>query len=248
MITPTGRHLPDHHEIYAGHAGIYEQLISREDHRNAILPALESILPLSGKDVIELGAGTGRLTRLLVPVVRSIRAFDSSPHMLTLAEEKLRGLSARSWGLAVSDHRRLAAEDSSADMVIAGWTLCYLVVWNGDSWREEIRRALAEMQRVLRPGGTMIILETLGTGTEVPHPPENLAAYYAYLEEAGFRNRHIRTDYRFPSMEEARSLCTFFFGEAMAERLIADGPTALLHECTGIWWLKRDPPWTREPR
>jgi len=33
-------------------------------------------------DVVEFGAGTGRITRLLAPEVQSIRAFDASEHML----------------------------------------------------------------------------------------------------------------------------------------------------------------------
>jgi ubiquinone/menaquinone biosynthesis C-methylase UbiE len=188
-----------------------------------------------------MGAGTGRLTRLLAPVVRSIQAFDASEHMLELAESRLQALPRHNWRLGVCDHRRLAAEACSADITIAGWSICYLVVWNHESWQEEVRRSLAEMRRVLRPGGTMIILETLGTGTEVPLIPENLAAYYAFLEESGFSFRHFRTDYRFPSMAEAGSLCTFFFGETMAEKFIADGGSVLLPECTGLWWLQLTP-------
>ncbi|RAP21073.1 hypothetical protein C2W64_03656 [Brevibacillus laterosporus] len=30
---------------------------------------------------------------------------------------------------------------------------------------------MSEIKRVLRPGGTAIIFETMGTGYETPHPP-----------------------------------------------------------------------------
>jgi ubiquinone/menaquinone biosynthesis C-methylase UbiE len=65
--------------------------------------------------------------------------------------------------------------------VIAGWSICYTVVCHPASWRAALAAALAEMRRVARPGGTIIILETLGTGYETPHPPDSLAEYYATL-------------------------------------------------------------------
>jgi ubiquinone/menaquinone biosynthesis C-methylase UbiE len=52
------------------------------------------------------------------------------------------------------------------------------------------------MQRVLRPGGTTILLETLGTGQETLHPPTpELAALYDLLQiKYGFNQTRIRTD------------------------------------------------------
>jgi hypothetical protein len=96
------------------------------------------------------------------------------------------------------------------------------------------------MRRVLRPGGTAIILETLGTGRETPHPPsEALAAYYAMLEtDYGFASTWIRTDYRFESQAEAEELTGFFFGAASATTTTEEG-YAIVPECTGIWWLTR---------
>ncbi len=89
---------------------------------------------------------------------------------------------------------------------------------------------------MLRPGGTIIILETLGTGYETPHSPDSLMAYYAFLEEEeGFSSTWIRTDYQFESLTEAEALTRFFFGESMADKVISEDPV-ILPECTGIWW------------
>ncbi|NJL56820.1 hypothetical protein HC928_17975, partial [bacterium] len=82
---------------------------------------------------------------------------------------------------------------------------------------------LAEMVRVTRPDGTLIILETLGTGSEIPTPPTaGLDAYYAWLEEThGFTRTWIRTDYEFASVGEAEHLTRFFFGDVLAESCCA---------------------------
>ena len=58
------------------------------------------ILPLDGIDVVELGAGTGRLTCLLAPLVQSIQAFDISPHMLEVASTKLEASGLHNWKTA----------------------------------------------------------------------------------------------------------------------------------------------------
>ena len=49
-------------EIYASRARDYERLVAREDYQGNILKALQDIRALAGLDVVELGAGTGRLT------------------------------------------------------------------------------------------------------------------------------------------------------------------------------------------
>lgn len=231
--------MPDHFQaIYAHHADRYDQLVSREDHQGNILRALMTIRPLAGLEVVEMGAGTGRLTRLLAPLVRSVRAYDASQHMLDMAAIRLRSLALTNCELAVSDHRNLPAESASADLVIEGWSFGHLAWWSSESWREEISKALAEMKRVLRPGGTAIIIETLGTGTETPQPPTpELADFYSWLEAGlNFASTWIRTDYRFESLREAEELTRFFFGEELAERVSRD-ELVVLPECTGVWWL-----------
>lgn len=227
--------MPEHEEIYRGHADQYQLLVSREDYQGNILRALNRIRPLAGLDVVELGAGTGRLTCLLASVVKTIQAFDIAQPMLDVAVARLQESGLRHWRVAVADHRHLPLSDHVADIAISGWSLCYTVVWHQATWWEELSRALAEMRRSLRPGGTIILLETLGTGYITPHPPAALAAYYALLEEQGFASTWIRTDYRFGSLAEAEALTRFFFGEALAERVINEN-LVVLPECTGIWW------------
>lgn len=96
--------MPDHPEIYRSQAAQYDALVSREDYQRHILPALQQILPMDGLKVVESGAGTGRLTCLLAPVVQFIHAFDISPHMLEVASARLAGSGLKNWHTAVSDH------------------------------------------------------------------------------------------------------------------------------------------------
>jgi ubiquinone/menaquinone biosynthesis C-methylase UbiE len=228
--------MPTFEEIYANHAAEYDALISREDYQGNLLKMLESIRPLNNIDVVELGAGTGRFTRMLAPRVKSIRAYDAAQHMLDKAAETLRAMGVTNWSVQAADNRAIPAEDASADLSIAGWSFGHSVAWYPDTWREEIGKALHEMTRVLRVGGSAVVVETLGTGSETPKAPtEGLATYYAWLEnEQGFKRTELRTDYKFESLAEAESLARFFFGDAMGD-LVVKNQWVILPECTGVW-------------
>jgi len=89
---------------------------------------------------------------------------------------------------------------------------------------------------VVAPGGALIILETLSTGSLTPAPPSpGLAEYYDWLEQAwGFSRETIATDYRFASVDEAIARTEFFFGADLAAKIRAQG-WARLPEWTGVW-------------
>jgi hypothetical protein len=106
-----------------------------------------------------------------------------------------------------------------------------------DTWREAVGQAVNEMMRVVRPGGTVILIETLGTGDTTPNPPEIFTTVYDYLErELGFSSTWIRTDYRFTSLDEVRDAIEPVFGDAVLEGMVESDEGVILPECTGIWW------------
>lgn len=54
------------------------------------LAVWNSLTDFTGKDVLEIGCGTGNVTERLLPRVQSIDATDSSEEMLMLAQRKIR--------------------------------------------------------------------------------------------------------------------------------------------------------------
>ncbi len=230
--------MPDHFEIYSKHADQYEALVSREDYQQNIFRTLNQVIPFDNLTVVEFGAGTGRLTCMLAPVVKFIYAFDSSQQMLDVAIAKLQKSNRQNWQVAVSDHRHVSVGKGVADVAISGWSVCYIVVTNKETWQDELSKTLSEMRRVISPKGMLILLETLGTGYEQPHQPDGLRPYYEYLAVQGFQHTWMRTDYQFRDITEAEMLTRFFFGDAMVEKITRDERGVILPECTGIWWLK----------
>jgi ubiquinone/menaquinone biosynthesis C-methylase UbiE len=211
----------------------------REDHQNNLAKAVNSLLAGRVWDVLELGAGTGRLTALLLPHADKLTALDLSPAMLIQARDYLSGQAVSPIPfLAAADHRALPVATKSINLVASGWSVCHLATWNPENWKTELERGLEEIYRVLQPGGLILLIETQGTGQEQPDPPGHMLPYLGYLHQAGFNFDWIRTDYRFESRQEAETLTRFFFGEEMVSHIKNDNGVTL-PECTGIYWKYR---------
>ena len=224
-------------KIYQSEGDRYEALISREDYQGNIPRAIDEIIKVDGLDILDLGAGTGRLTLLLAPRAKSIRAFDASAEMLRVCRERLIACGLSNWQVDVADHRQLPVQDHSADLVISGWSVSYLAVWNQENGQSELDKWLAEMKRVLRENGKIILFESLGTGNEEPIRLEHVESTYQWLDANGFENKWIRTDYKFNSIEEAIELSRFFFGDELGDK-VQRNHWVILPECTGVWFKR----------
>jgi SAM-dependent methyltransferase len=107
--------------------------------------ALDWLLPEDAVDVLEIGAGTGILTRLLAERVDHLTAVEPDDRMravLAAADPRVELLTGRA--------EEIPADASSFDDVIAQ------SAWH---WVDEVR-AVPEVARVLRPGGRLSLVWT----------------------------------------------------------------------------------------
>ncbi len=102
---------------------------------------LDIALPLAGgRDVLEVGCGTGLILERLARVARRAEGIDLSPGMLEKA--RARGLSVRE-----ASATALPYADAEFDLVVSFKVLAHV---------PDIASALAEMTRVCRPGGRVL--------------------------------------------------------------------------------------------
>jgi ubiquinone/menaquinone biosynthesis C-methylase UbiE len=221
--------------IYASRAAEYHRMIAAEDLDGRLLPAIERVTSLRGKRVIDLGTGTGRLPLLIGGQAAQVVGLDLHHDMLRQNVAQRQRQAGR-WTVVQGDMRRLPFRSAWADVVTAGWAIGHLRSWFADDWQTQISSVLNEMQRVVAPGGALIILETLSTGSLTPAPPHAaLAEYYDWLEQAwGFSCETIPTDYLFASVDAAVARTEFFFGPELAAKIRTHG-WARLPEWTGVW-------------
>ena len=221
--------------IYNNRADDYHRMMALEDVEGNLAGALKRVSSLTGKRVLDLGTGTGRLPMMFADQTEQMVGLDLHAGML---QEHLRQRVRQNglWGLVQGDMQLLPLPTGWADVVMAGWAIGHFVGWYGEDWPTRIGRVLREMHRVVRPDGSLIIIETLTTGSLEPAPPsKGLATYYAWLEsEWGFQRQQIRTDYQFDSVDEAVAHTEFFFGSDLATAIREQG-WARLPEWTGVW-------------
>ena len=98
----------------------------------------------------DLGCGTGQLTEVVAPYVRQVIAVDSSADMLDAA--RLRVSAARNVDLRQGELESLPIEAGQLDAAMISLVLHY---------SPSPGRALAEVARVLRPGGRVLVVDML---------------------------------------------------------------------------------------
>jgi len=99
-------------------------------------------------DVLEVAIGTGRNLPYYPQGIR-LTGVDFSPTMLQLARRQADRLG-RTVDLRLGDAQALQLPDASFDTVVCTFSLCAI---------PDEPQALAEMRRVLRPGGRLLLLD-----------------------------------------------------------------------------------------
>jgi ubiquinone/menaquinone biosynthesis C-methylase UbiE len=140
--------------------GFYEQEASQYDSRRWLTPAGQLIsnvqrdilrdfaTEVRNKQVLEIGAGTGRFTEVLLEQDNDVIAFDISNPMLQKLRQRLKSHpNYKLLRTILGDARIMGVESSSVDAIV-----CF----NALSHIPEHKRVFHEIQRVLRPGGLFL--------------------------------------------------------------------------------------------
>ena len=140
---------------------------------------------LEGMKVLEVGCGRGAGTRIILDSLGAARvdAFDLDPAQVERARRFIRDRHGDRTRLYVGSADTIAARDASYDAVVD-----YGIIHHVPEWT----RALAEIARVLRPGGLFLFEEVLDYFTRnrlvrlfFDHPQNNRFTASAFLEALG---------------------------------------------------------------
>jgi SAM-dependent methyltransferase len=120
----------------------------RHDYREALI--LRRLLPaLPGPEVLNAGAGAGTLTLKLVDAGLRVTSVDASPELCDWVRAALRARGAEAGNPVLrGDAARMALPDAAFDAAVSAEVLEHL---------DDDAAALAELARVLRPGGLLLV-------------------------------------------------------------------------------------------
>jgi ubiquinone/menaquinone biosynthesis C-methylase UbiE len=129
------------------HARNYDQQIAFWERR-LFADGRQWVCAQATGEVLEVAIGTGRNLPYYPHDIR-LTGIEFSPAMLQLARRKADQLG-RTVDLRLGDAQALDLPDDSFDTVVCTLSLCAI---------PDERRAVAEMRRVLRPGGRLLLLD-----------------------------------------------------------------------------------------
>ena len=136
---------------------------------------LAALAALADSDWVvgDLGCGTGQVSAALAPFVGRVIAVDSSAAMLQAAKRRLAGFD--NIDLRRGELEALPIDDDRLDVAAMMLVLHHV---------PEPEKALAEVARVLKPGGRIII------GDMLPHDRESYRQQMGHVW-LGFSDEHI---------------------------------------------------------
>jgi SAM-dependent methyltransferase len=181
--------------LYRIEPELYDRLVSVE----RLHPGVLDWLPDNVERIVEVGAGTGRLTLELVDRTRALVAIEPAAPLREILIGKLK--QAHHGGhadVAAGFFDDLPIDDDCADLVVACSAFTPAPGHGGEA-------GLAEMERVCKPGGCVVIVW--------PNNVRWLAGHdYRYVS---FGNGKMSVD--FASADEAAELTEIFYPRASGE-------------------------------
>ena len=201
---------------FGGVADAYDR--GRPSYPREAAAWLTSAEPLT---VLELGAGTGKLTEQLVALGHDVRATDPDPAMLEVLRERLPGVRT-----AEAEAEEIPGPDSAYDVVVAAQAF---------HWFDH-ERALPEIARVLKPGGTLALVwndrderipwvrrlgAIIGSQEQDPDPTEILTGSlkFLYVESETFKHWQVVDRDSIQDLVRSRSNIAVLDEEARAAKL-----------------------------
>ena len=136
-------------EFFASASGQWDHLRSElfgdRFHLHAMLALLDTSLEIG-----DLGCGTGQVSELIAPHVAKVIAVDGSTDMVQAARKRLKGL--HQVEVRRGDMEALPIDDKTLDVAVVALVLHHV---------PEPARALAEVNRALKGGGRVLIVDML---------------------------------------------------------------------------------------
>lgn len=197
----------------------YERENQAVDADGALWSALAERIDWSGSDIADVGCGDGFHLPRFAECARSVVGVEPHPPLVARARRRVADLA----GVRVFEGcaQRLPLADSSVDLVHA--RVAYF-------FGPGCERGLAQARRVLRPGGSMVVIDLDGTHGRYGEwlcaaaPRYRPRAVEAFFAAEGFDCRRVDTIWRFRDRGDLEDALRIEFTPGVAARAIAQTP------------------------
>jgi SAM-dependent methyltransferase len=196
---------------------VYEIENRAQDVDGEVWRVLAEVCDWSGRDVVDVGCGDGFHLPVFAATARRVTGVEPHEPLVRRARARVADLS--TVDVLVGSAQRLPLPEESADLVHARTAYFF-----GPGCQPGLREA----DRVLRPGGTMVIVDLdatvrpYGDWLRADLPTYRPAEIDTFFDRVGFDCRRVRTTWRFADRESLAAVLGIEFSARVAGRAASE--------------------------
>ena len=162
---------------------------------------------LKGKNVLELGCGTGRITFQLTKYAKSVTSIDNDDSYLRYCREKANKTNTLNLKLIKKNIMNLGTLNKKYDVIVSGWA--------GIHYAKDPLRIVKSLYKLLKKGGILIVIEAYSDSDYIKVldavrrkknniiPTQKELKNYLFRVFNNLREDVVNSYYKFPDIETA---------------------------------------------
>jgi SAM-dependent methyltransferase len=212
------------------HPQVYEIENRGFDRAGAVISLIESLAPLAGRDVLDIGCGTGFHLPLFAEAARSVTGVEPHPDLAAIARRRVRRLG----NVTVLDGSAtsLPLPDASIDVMHARWAYFF---------GPGCEPGLHELDRVMRTGGRAFVIDndptrsTFGGWFRRGYPAVDPEVVARFWQDQGWERHPVETAWTFDSRVDLEAVVRIEFDAAVAEEILAGHDGIEVDYAVNVW-------------
>jgi SAM-dependent methyltransferase len=214
---------------------VYELENLASDRAGVIDTTIDALRPIHGADLLDVGCGTGfHLPRL---AARGARVVGVEPHLplVARARSRLDGVGGHTASVVAGDAEALPLADASVDVVHARWAYFF---------GAGCEPGLAEVARVLRPGGVAVLVDndvtrsTFGAWFRRSYPAYDPVAVQRFWNRQGFTTEHLTILWTFDRRDDLESVVRIELPPGPADEVLAAHDGLTVDYAVAVRWKR----------
>ncbi|HCB07245.1 MAG TPA: methyltransferase domain-containing protein [Nocardioides sp.] len=212
------------------HTSTYEVENRAVDPDGRLWSALLARVDWAGRDVLDVGCGTGFHLPRFALTARSVVGIEPHPDLMAIARRRTRSLP--TVAVLQGTAQALPVPDASVDVVHARWAYFF---------GPGCEPGLAELDRVVRRGGVALVVDndptrsTFGGWFRRGYPDVDPTVVERFWSAHGWTRIPVDMGWRFSSRADLESVVRIEFDAATAEAVLAEHEGVEVDYAVNVW-------------
>jgi SAM-dependent methyltransferase len=209
---------------------VYEIENRAVDRAGAITDLMQRLGPWAGRDVLDIGCGTGFHLPFFAETARSVTGIEPHPDLAAIARRRIRRLD--DVHVLQASAASLPLPEASIDVMHARWAYFF---------GPGCEPGLAELGRVMRPGGRAFVIDndptrsTFGSWFRRGYPDVDYVGTAQFWADQGWERHPVEMAWTFDSREDLEAVVRIEFAADVAEEILAAHEGTSVDYAVNVW-------------